>query len=307
MVRKLLTAAALLPLGACAGILGIDGVTYDVIDASTSDGTAADVRPAELDASTDAREDSARAPDVDASLTYRDLVLSAKPIAYWRMNPKGGAIADETGQGNDLLYSGNAAPTKGAIAGDSDLATSFDGATGRADAMNPRAFDMLGDGGVQPFSLEAWVRYVPKACGHACSFPSIFSHISADPPNPREGYQLFGSTLDGGQALSSFSADMEFFDAGLACPNPTLPPQPAWVHVVYVYDGGVRLFLDDIVQPKPCSFIPTHGLLAQASPFQVGYHSGDGYFSGDLDELAVYDRALDLREILGHYSLGSGK
>lgn len=54
-------------------------------------------------------------------------------------------------------------------------------------------------------------------------------------------------------------------------------------------------------QSKPC-VAKAIQLQDTGAPFRIGQH-----FSGVIDEVAVYDRALSPAEIAAHYAIGSAK
>ena len=81
---------------------------------------------------------------MDAALpplsAYAQAVLADDPVAYWRFDETSGVNArDFSGHGHDATYIGGVhLGAGGAIAGDSDTAATFDGATGYRLATQPR-------------------------------------------------------------------------------------------------------------------------------------------------------------------------
>src|SRR5262249_4849632 len=66
-------------------------------------------------------------PDVPVPPAYRDAVLGDGPLDYWRLGDTGAVAVDQTGR-NDGSYAGACTHGRpGAIAGDADAATLFDG------------------------------------------------------------------------------------------------------------------------------------------------------------------------------------
>ena len=86
---------------------------------------------------------------------YRSQVLADEPLAYWRLGePSGTSAADASGNGNTGTYGGS--PTlgaTGALAGDTDTATSFDGVNDNVSVPNNAALNLNGS-----FSIEFWAK-----------------------------------------------------------------------------------------------------------------------------------------------------
>lgn len=142
-----------------------------------------------------------------------------------------------------------------------------------------------------PFTLAVWARVAPDAKG---GLLSRFDHEQ----QRRRGYDLsvsegrltFRLMHDRGEAIR-----VETQDAVLGCDR--------WVHVGLRYDGGARadgvqIFIDgDPVRVR----IEEDTLLGSARSlweFRIGYSIDTGHMrSGRLDDLWIFARALDAREI----------
>ena len=79
-----------------------------------------------------------------------------------------------------------------------------------------------------------------------------------------------------------------------------------WHHVAGVYDGAtVTLYVDGafdrVVSVAVGSLETSNGLR-----FGENWELGHSYFAGDLDEVRLYDRALDASEILDLYQFSDG-
>lgn len=145
------------------------------------------------------------------------------------------------------------------------------------------------------FTIEAWIRAGGQGTrrGNAESTNGTFFSVGS-------GY------WDGWRLTTSYPAGVLSFSLGRPKPLNALSiqsepvPDAAWVHVAATWDGKeLRLYV--------------HGLLSAAAPydgpytavpgqrFRVGYAgSGMGSVRFDMDELAVYRRALSADEILRH-------
>ena len=75
-----------------------------------------------------------------------------------------------------------------------------------------------------------------------------------------------------------------------------------WHHVVVVYDGsskasGVKLYLDGNLVGNKVEQDSLKDSIVTKIPFKLGSRSKSSYFKGELDELRIYDRALNQDEI----------
>lgn len=90
---------------------------------------------------------------------------------------------------------------------------------------------------------------------------------------------------------------------GTSCYSETPYTLRKWQHVVATKDGAkMRLYINGelVAQGEDPSELPS-GLRLLVGKLYPG--SGDRPFAGQLDELAIYNRALTLEEIGTHYHL----
>jgi hypothetical protein len=80
-------------------------------------------------------------------------------------------------------------------------------------------------------------------------------------------------------------------------------PLNAWTHVVATYDGqAMRLFVNGVLET---SMAQSGSLLTYPQPLRIGRGGSEYFFSGRIDEVAVYSRALPPAEVLSLYSAGA--
>ncbi len=92
------------------------------------------------------------------------------------------------------------------------------------------------------------------------------------------------------------------FTVGSSTITTPAPAADSWVHVAGTWDGTTtHLFLDGVEVGTPQAFATP----LPVSFFQLGYGIDTGPFSGLLDELTVYDRALSASEIEAMVAAGS--
>ena len=245
-------------------------------------------------------------------------------LCYWRMNGNSTAsnpywcILDHervqfawNGQNssNKNVYLGIA----GAIAGDNDTAAKFDGQ--RAISIGPTYRDKLPPGSPliclsdESFSVEAWVRL--SSVGLTPKW--ILTHDDGGNVD-----FLLGVTTDAkftfatrgmaSKAVSKITVKQSDID------------KKRWFHIVGVQDntaGKVRLYVNGAKQSEVAlkgSAVSTDSTLQIGSRGKTevdrgGYLVNCGFeiFTGAIDEVAVYQTALDKKTVRAHYRLGIGK
>lgn len=82
-----------------------------------------------------------------------------------------------------------------------------------------------------------------------------------------------------------------------------------WAHVVVTYNGaqninGGRIYINDQVDSAPSSGTLTNTLLTSESA-TFGRRNAGFYFSGNLDEMAFFDKALSAAEVTELYNSGT--
>lgn len=214
---------------------------------------------------------------------YARAVLADAPILYLRFSESSGVrAADSSGQKKDVVISGG--PTRGRpslIAGDPDPAVGM-GAT--AQLLLDAVYDFPL---AAAFTYELWVR--PTAYGDLISNqvnrPELYgTGLSFDPQLPFVRFERWGGTILRFAHAEDAVPALGAVHHVVAVNTPTRP-------VLFV--NGVRWEgkLSSSSAPLP-------------SPSALAVASG---VKGDIDELAIYDKALPDARILAHYALGRGQ
>lgn len=215
------------------------------------------------------------------------------PLAYWRLGETTGTTAADskkTGFLNPALngtyFGGVTLGQSGALAGDANLSAGFDGVNDYVEIANESAFDGL----TTRLTVEAWV----KTAGWSRTWETLVSkgdsswrlsrynnsrQVSFDTSSAAGAHSLIGtSNLDDNR----------------------------WHHVVGVYDGVAKyLYVDGILE----AFAPyRQAILQNDFPVRLGENAQatGRYFRGQLDEVALYARALSPLEVLDHFRAGGG-
>ena len=164
---------------------------------------------------------------------------------------------------------------------DNPRSLSFDGVDQLVDLGNPETLDVSGN-----VTISAWVR--PLALD---GYRNIVGH----------GYRWMPN---GDLALRIFDEDYEFtaWDGMDHMASAPVPPGDVdnWHHLAGVYDGeSYRLYRDgELVVVHPDTFVPSQ----VDAPWAIGGRAANmppegRYFSGLIDEVRIYERALSDDEV----------
>jgi hypothetical protein len=227
----------------------------------------------------------------DDAGTYASLVLADDPLAYYRLDEPSGIVAhDATGHGNTAgMGTGHTFGVSGALAGDPDTALHLDGLNSGINAG--RTFDFTAR---SPYSLEAWTR--------VDLVDSTYRHVfkkSAFRATGREAYGIF--VHDGDLTFERWVAGEQRLVGG-----PTAPIMNRWAHLVATYDGtSLRMYVDGVEIDSTEDTRAARSIDADAV---IGCNEAldTGVLAGDLDEVAVYGKALTADRIKKHFDTGKG-
>ncbi|ACQ79258.1 PKD domain containing protein [Beutenbergia cavernae DSM 12333] len=264
--------------------------TFGFIDSDLAQGQSAQYRLRTTDPSGNSTISawvSGTAGTVGTSTTYSEEVRADAPAHYWPLGEPSGTRAYDWGGGADLtLTSQVARNVEGAITG--DAGSRFTGSTNSYGSTTAR------EGGPQEFSVEAWFRRTGSGGGKIVGFGSSSSgnssnydrHIYMD----AGGRVIFGVYPGTERTISTSGA----YNDG------------EWHHVVGTLSPtGMRFYLDgELVGERT----DTTSAQPYTGYWRVGGDStwsGNRYFNGSIDEVAVYSRALDAATVAHHYTVGS--
>lgn len=220
-------------------------------------------------------------PDSNAPQSYPALIRSDRPVAYWRFEETGTAVNDEIGTAVGAIE-GTVARAPGIVG----TALVFDGETTRVDFG-----DVLPFAGNHPYTIELWAR--PTPLGTTVRF--LVQRQIGVAPTP-SGYQLYH-----GEDFVLASREISGAEDGYA--NGPRLISDVFVHIVATYDGtSSALYLDTALHAGAQS-LP---LPAGPGGFTLGDRVPGQFFKflGAMDEVAMYDRALDIDRITAHYLAG---
>jgi len=91
-------------------------------------------------------------------------------------------------------------------------------------------------------------------------------------------------------------------DEIINCPMMGTIPRDEWSHIVGTYDRQkIRLYINGILNNEEEH---TYPIRPSSSPLFIGSAGNEYYFKGEIDEVAIFDRALSPEEIQWHYKNG---
>jgi chitodextrinase len=190
-------------------------------------------------------------------------------VAAYSFNELAGSLAsDLSGRGNGATVSGASWTSAGRFGG----ALWFDGSNDWATVADAPSLDLASQ-----LTLEAWVR--PLSLGSSWRTVAI----KEQPGNL--AYALYASTDTRG------ASGHVYVDTDIDTRAPSRLPLGAWTHLATTYDGAtLRLFVDGAEASRRTL---TGDIAASAGPLRLGGNAvWNEWFSGTIDEVRVYDRAL---------------
>lgn len=200
-------------------------------------------------------------------------------VAYWNLDEGSGDIANDS-SGNE-----NYGNIIGAVwvTGIQGGALEFDGLDDYVEIPNSTSLNPSNS-----ITVSAWINARPEQC----KWSPIITHSEWDSLNTTKGYAL---EYDMNATGIRFIIDGPGGDGVIS--DVVSIPTDEWTFVVGVYDGSfVRLYVDDVPSnPIPCSITQwqsTGNLNIGRSVVKPERH-----FSGSIDEVRIYNRALSDQEI----------
>jgi hypothetical protein len=272
-----------------------------------------------------------KAPDPAPAVSYSGTVLADKPLGYWRLGEtKGPTALDESGHNRDGTY---VKPIffkqPGAILGDPNTAIKLDGKKGYVEVVNSQGFSPANPKN-KGMTVEVWmkpdklafhggqngkdyVHWLGKGQGSGATGSQEWAlrfypknTKEGNPPRPlRISAYIFNSV--GGEGAGAYLED-----------DKDPPTTKAWMHIVATFDdpkapnGRVQIYKNGIASPhnsstgalyKTFNIKPVQG----QAPVRFGTQDLESFFSGYLDEVAIYGHVLTPAQILRHYEAGIRK
>lgn len=287
------------------------------LDATSTDGPTTDepttdgpTSPTEADTSTSSTSQSTTTSttDADTSSTGDAECIPAPDglVGWWRGE---GNFLDEVAGSNGDELGGTQLTVDGYAGG----GMQFDGIDDAVRIGSPPAVQL----GLASFSVEAWARFDgldnPPGSINPSSDMDIVSKMDRGAASNVDGWRLFKQTenheiwfclgrVDNGCTAGSSTT--------VATP-PNMINVEEWVHVAAIKDGNtISLFVDGslVDEAETANAVNTDAadLFIGATEADPGYER-TGLFFGTIDEVAIYDRALDDAEVAALAGASAGK
>jgi hypothetical protein len=221
--------------------------------------------------------------EVSASTsTYASTVLGTASLrSYWRLGEsEGTTAADSKGTNHGTYENGVTLGTTGAL-NETNTAATFDGADDGVSVPNAT--------NLRParITVEAWV----KGGAGLEDYDSVVLKTTSNAWD--NGYGLYW-TSDGN--IHFFVNHWDLYDVA------TSLPADEWTHIVGTYNGSqIRIFKNGVLA---ASLAHTLAITHSTTPLMIGAGLPGGAYSwsGDVDEVAVYNAALGAAAVTNHYN-----
>ncbi len=218
------------------------------------------------------------------------------PLGYWRLGETTGTTAADskrTSSSNPALpgtyVGGVTLGQSSALPSEAIGSAGFDGINDYVEIANKTAFDVI----TKAVSVEAWI----KTSGWTKPWEAIVT--KGDSSWRLSRYSQSGQvSFDTTSSIST--------NGSHSLPGLSNVADNRWHHVVGVYDGVAKyLYVDGILE----AFAPYRETLQiNNRAVRIGENSEatGRYFKGQIDEVAVYAKALTPVQVLDHYRAGGG-
>ena len=226
---------------------------------------------------------------------YVRFVQGLGPISFWRLGERSGTTAVDLAGGNDGTYHDVILGRPGAVVGDPDTSVEFTGQPSHVEI--PHSDDYLLTSGTVSLCFYDLDDIV---------FAGLFTKDSS---GFDDGGHLAISALQNRRILVRLQSATTSFEV-LSEP---VNDGNEWIHIVFTFgEGGMRLHIDGTLADSDSY---TGGLLGNLEPIALGAATGLSgnrtihplfdYFTGYLDEVILFDRALTDEEISALHRLKS--
>jgi hypothetical protein len=210
--------------------------------------------------------------------TSASQTITSGLVASWKMDESSGNAIDAV---SSIIATPNAGTSRVSPGKLGANLINFNGSTGVATVGDNALLK-----GFNKFTVSAWMKLTANATGGVVA-------------NTSGGYNLWYNATSGIRAEI-----VKPGPAGVSIYSGSAFSTGVWKHVVMTYDQTrLRLYVDGV---EVNSVAETAALAAQdTSGFRIGNFAGA--FNGQIDEVAVWNRALDLSEVSYIYNGGTGR
>jgi len=209
------------------------------------------------------------------------------PYAWYHLNESSGSVAsDSSGNGRN----GTTVNSPSWVSGKLNNCLTLNGTNQYVNLGNIANFERT-----DSFSLEAWVKTTKIG-------EDILTKYST------KGYIFY--VASGGKIYftvrntAGTNEASRYSQGAVASGN--------WTHIVVTYDGsssntGIKIYINGVDDTDITSGVNTlSATIITSTQLDIGGRGSSGNFSGDIDEVVVYDKTLSASEVLARYNSGSG-
>ncbi|HWQ93732.1 MAG TPA: LamG-like jellyroll fold domain-containing protein, partial [Clostridia bacterium] len=227
---------------------------------------------------------------VQQAAAYSAAVVADNPVAFWRLNESFGPVVHDVWGGYNGLDSSTVVyNAPGALAGTPDTAATFDGMSSKVDvaynpALNPPSF-----------TFEAWARVTGGQGTYRCVMATRDEVLGDN----QKGAIIYATAGNIWSFWTSVGSGWQTVDG----PAVVLDK---WTHLAAVYDGTTKSFYVDGVLAGSAIIQAVPNIVR---PLRIGagrneLDTGDYWFYGDIDEVALYNKGLTADRVAYHYEYG---
>lgn len=215
-------------------------------------------------------------------------------IGYWDFNEGAGSVAGDRGLGGNDGILTNMNPSSDWVSGKMCGALDFDGADDYVLVSAGGMLDVTGD-----MTISLWVKPSVSSSGFHSSWNYFIWHKD---PNQSETtkYELGYYNTNGPRFKPYNQTGIDFdFSADLFFAANT------WYHVVYRRSGSLlEIYVNGALADSRNDFSGDLRLSGSEGEVRIGGKDGSSGFIGAIDEVRMYNRALDAAEIRRLYTVG---
>jgi concanavalin A-like lectin/glucanase superfamily protein/calcineurin-like phosphoesterase family protein len=202
-------------------------------------------------------------------------------VSYWRLGESSGTAACDSWGSNAGTYQGGYTLGRlGALAGDSNTAVQLDGSTGLVSVPHSSSLD-VGD----TFTVEAWVK---RARFGAQAYETVASQQA-------NAWLLAFDQSNRLVLRQAKVGDLVYSTKTVSDTN--------WHYVAVTKSGSsVHLYIDGA---DVTGTVTNRTMVNNTLPLTIGQSSSSAFFSGTVDEVALYQAALGASTLQSHYNAGA--
>jgi hypothetical protein len=250
-----------------------------------------------------------------SAATYPATILADNPVAYWRLEDTNGSstVVDSSATGTNIGYVTYVTQADGVTVypqlgvpaiytNGAAFALSSGAGQGRIEVPVNSFINPSPDGtNGAPFSAELWAMATTQPGNFAVPLDDSSDFGQPAPFNNSAGWNIYQTV--GPASTWSFSIRPHGFVG-----NGPSVVIGQWTHLILTYDGAnARFYVNGVLFGTFA--IPAGGYLvnngAENLVFASGPATGFIPFSGELDEIALYNYALSLSQVTNHYQVGT--